>query len=119
MPAPIGNRNASKGFSFREALRQALLKFTTDEVARGSALYHVAYALVRKGISGEDFAIREIADRLDGRPVQAISGPQGEPISLIERVIVVHGTAGNVLEGELVRESLAQPAPASISVDSD
>jgi hypothetical protein len=35
-------------------------------------------------------AIKELADRLDGRPVQAITGPEGEQITVVQRVIVQH-----------------------------
>ena len=33
-------------------------------------------------------AIKELIDRLDGKPMQAISGPDGEPITVVQRVIV-------------------------------
>ena len=53
------------------------------------ALHHVAKSLIKKAIGGDIQAIKEIGDRLDGKPAQAIIGPLGEPITLVERVIVV------------------------------
>jgi hypothetical protein len=50
------------------------------------ALRRVAKALITKASDGDVSAIKEIGDRLDGRPTQAteISGPAGEPIQLEE-----------------------------------
>ena len=38
------------------------------------ALRNIARKLIEKAENGEDSAIREIADRLDGKPAQAIGG---------------------------------------------
>jgi len=87
--AQLGNNNASKGTQFRDALRNALASYKTGTIKRRKALHHVAKALIKKGIGGDIQAIKEIGDRLDGKPAQAIIGPLGEPITLVERVIVV------------------------------
>lgn len=46
----------------------------------------VARALVRQAVKGDMAAIRELLDRLDGKPKQAssleVSGPGGEPLTL-------------------------------------
>ncbi len=58
----------------------------------GDKLRAVADALVKKAISGDVPAIKEIADRLDGKVPQAVVGDdESDPINLlhrIERVIV-------------------------------
>lgn len=46
----------------------------------GTKLREVADALVTKAIQGDVQAIREVADRLDGKVPQAISGEDGGPI---------------------------------------
>ena len=106
--AQLGNNNASKGTQFRDALRKALASYKTGTIKRKKALHHVAKSLINKAIDGDIAAIKEIGDRLDGKPAQAITGPQGEPISLVERVIVVQAIKqdGEIIEGETVQESL-------------
>lgn len=55
-------------------------------------LREVADALVTKAIAGDVQAIKEVADRIDGKVPQALVGDDGEdPISVvgrIERVVV-------------------------------
>lgn len=61
----------------------------------GTKLRAVAEALVEKAITGDVPAIKEIADRLDGKVPQAVVGDdEHDPINLvhrIERVIVGSG----------------------------
>ena len=106
--AKVGNNNASKGTQFRDALRKALASYEIGSIKRKKALNHVAKSLISKAIGGDIPAINMIADRLDGKPVQAIIGPQGEPISLVERVIVVQAIEQTdqykLIEGEVVTE---------------
>ena len=52
-------------------------------------------------------AIKEVADRMDGKPAQAITGLQGKPIALVERIIVVQGLdQPEAIDGEVVTEAL-------------
>lgn len=106
--AQPGNRNAAKGSQFRDALYKALIRYKSKTIKRKKALHHIAEALIDKAIDGDMPAIKEIADRLDGKPAQAITGPQGEPITLVERVIVVQAIEqdGNVIEGEVVQSEV-------------
>lgn len=85
----IGNTNAAKPFLFRDALHKALKRYENQDVKRGHALLHVCLKLVEKAVAGDNYCINMIGDRLDGKPAQAITGPSGEPITLVERVIVV------------------------------
>lgn len=106
--AQPGNTNGFKGFQFRDALHKALKRYEDKDkgIHRGHALFHICLKLVDKAASGEDFAIKEIADRLDGKPTQAITGPGGEPITLVQRVIVQQGADGRIIEGETVPDQL-------------
>ena len=115
--AQPGNRNAAKGSQFRDALYKALIRYKSKTIKRKKALHHIAEALIDKAIDGDMPAIKEIADRLDGKPAQAITGPQGEPITLVERVIVVQAIEqdGNVIEGEVVQSEVITHREAKIN----
>lgn len=66
--APIGNKNATKNKAWDEALRRAIVQ---DD---GKRLRAAAEKLLDKAAEGEMFAIKELADRLDGKAAQTISG---------------------------------------------
>jgi hypothetical protein len=53
-----------------------MLRIAINEAheAGGNKLRAVADALVEKAMTGDIAAIKEVADRLDGKPVQAIEG---------------------------------------------
>ena len=62
--APIGNSNAQKGRMWNEALRKAIAQ---DD---GKRLRASIEKLLNLASNGEPWAIKELADRLDGRPKQ-------------------------------------------------
>ena len=91
--------NQSNGIlKFRDALRRALISYENPngkkgiQVHKGDALRHIATSLIHLAINGAERdrmpAIKELIDRLDGKAVQAISGPEGEPITVVQRIIV-------------------------------
>lgn len=84
MGAPLGNDNAKRTKPWRDAIDRALAQ---DD---GKRLRAIAETLLTKAADGDMTAIRELGDRLDGRPAQAITGADGGPIQLekIQRVIV-------------------------------
>lgn len=63
--APFGNQNARKGKSWLDALR---LEIAIDDGAR---LQKAACQLLNKAADGDLTAIKELADRLDGKAIQA------------------------------------------------
>ena len=71
--APVGNDNAKKGKLFYEQLRRVLVQ--NDSLK----LRQVSEKLVDAAIEGEPWAVKEIMDRMDGKPVaiQELSGPDG------------------------------------------
>jgi hypothetical protein len=83
--APVGNQNGKKGKLFYDALRIALLQ---EDRKR---LRNITDKLVKAAENGDAWAVKEIMDRMDGKPVQAteISGTDGAPMDLrlIEFVI--------------------------------
>jgi len=89
-PGQSGNPGGRpKTKPFRDALKRVLDEAGKDD----ERLRLIAEALLGKAATGDVQAIKEIADRLDGKPAQAIVGGDDEdsPIKLIqkiERVIV-------------------------------
>jgi hypothetical protein len=83
--APVGNQNGKKGKLFYDALRVALMQ---EDHKR---LRNITDKLVKAAENGDAWAVKEIMDRMDGKPVQAteISGTDGAPMDLrlIEFVI--------------------------------
>lgn len=68
--APIGNKNATKTKPWQAALRHALEgKKNADKLRR------IADKLIEMAEQGDLQAMKEIGDRLDGKPIQGIEGP--------------------------------------------
>lgn len=65
---PKGSQNKDK--PFRDALRMEIAAAGEDR----KALRAVAQALIGKAIMGDVQAIKELGDRLDGKPAQAVVG---------------------------------------------
>lgn len=71
--APEGNDNARKGKMFYDQLRKILVQ--NDHLK----LRKISEKLAEAAEKGEAWAIKEIMDRMDGKPVaiQEIQGPDG------------------------------------------
>lgn len=87
--AQPGNTNATKGKEYRQALKRALARKSKKNVSAG--LEAIALKLIEAAYLGEAWAIKEIADRIDGKPAQAIVGGDDDdnPIQLIGRIRLV------------------------------
>ncbi len=68
--AQPGNDNATKAKVWREAIRKALCQ---DK----QALERLARKLIAKAEEGDMVAIKEIGDRMDGKPSQALDADVG------------------------------------------
>lgn len=75
MAAAPGNQYAAKSRRWTEAIDRAIAK--RSRVAGLEALDELAEKLLAKVDDGDVSAIKELGDRLEGKPVQAISGPDG------------------------------------------
>ena len=77
---------------WRNAIRKAVNdKLVDDEDEHGhksKALYLLARKLVRVGLKGDVSALKEIGDRLDGKPAQAVELGIRVQITRIERTII-------------------------------
>jgi hypothetical protein len=71
---PGGKPKSTK--QFKDALLLAVNRADGDKVK----LAQIAEALVEKAIAGDVQAINAVADRLDGKPVQAIAGDPENPL---------------------------------------
>ena len=74
--APIGNQNAAKGRLWNDSLRMAIAQ--DDRVRVRKAVEK----LLDLAAEGEPWAIKELADRLDGKPVQqtVLENSDGTPL---------------------------------------
>ena len=82
--APIGNDYALKSQPWRNALTRAIVQDS------GVKLRRAADQLLDLAAAGEPWAVREIADRLDGKAAQSVTVEGGDKplITVIERVII-------------------------------
>ena len=88
--APLGNQNAAKPKMWQAAINRALEK--RSRVEGREALDDLAEKLLALADQSDLGALKELGDRLDGKPGQALSvggDPDGVPlITRVERVIV-------------------------------
>ncbi len=84
--APKGNQNSAKGRLWRDAVNRALAKKGREIGGDGSAIDRglnvVAEKFIEACANGEAWALKDLGDRLDGKPAQAVevSGRDGGPI---------------------------------------
>lgn len=76
--APLGNKNGSKNRPITDLMRRALLQGDSKK-ARA-----IADALIAKAEEGDVPAFREVADRIEGKVPQAIVGPDGGAVQVME-----------------------------------
>jgi hypothetical protein len=82
--APPGNTNARKeNRLWSDAVRKCIVQ--------GKKLDALADVLIAKALEGDMVAIREIGDRLDGKPKQAIIGGDEDdnPVTVVTRIELV------------------------------
>lgn len=84
--APVGNQNAKKAKRWQSALSRALAKVANGQGFE-AGLDLCADQLVKSAVAGEQWALREIGDRFDGKPTQVIGGDEDQPLIIKEIVI--------------------------------
>jgi hypothetical protein len=74
--APLGNDNAKKGKMFYDQLRKILVQNDQHKLRK------ISEKLAEAAEDGEPWAIKEIMDRMDGKPVaiQELQGPDGSQL---------------------------------------
>ncbi len=78
---------------FRNAIDAALRSARADEKnkKKSISLEDVAKALIAKAMSGDVPAIKELADRLDGKPATVIENGEDGPLQILVRKFVEEG----------------------------
>ncbi len=66
-----GNQNAAKGADWKQAIKRALAHESGKTYREGLDL--VAKKFVEAAKKGDPWALKEIGDRIDGKPAQAIT----------------------------------------------
>jgi len=79
MGAPVGNTNGAKAKRWQKAIERALARSGGDIDA---GLNPIADRLIAAATAGDKDAIREIGDRLDGKPKQSVD------VDLTSRTVV-------------------------------
>ena len=81
--AQKGNNNAAKGKEYQLALRKALARMHGTS---SKGLERIARQLIQAAEEGEGWALKEIADRFDGKPAQQqiLTGDPDNPVSITE-----------------------------------
>ncbi len=90
--APQGNENATRGKEFRQALTRAMASKAGGAGWRVT-LDKIAGKLLDAAIDGQQWAIQEIANRIDGRPTVAVEH-SGVPITELTRDQLLARLAG-------------------------
>lgn len=84
--APKGNQNAAKAKVWAMAIERALANRSKKD--KVDALDALAEKLLQNCDEGDMAALKELGDRLDGKPAQAITGPNGGDIPIRNKVTV-------------------------------
>lgn len=87
MGAPAGNQNALKAKMWSAAIHRALEKRGAGDKLK--ALDELAEKLLANCDQGDLSALRELGDRIEGKPAQVISGDAENPLNLISRIETV------------------------------
>lgn len=84
MAAPKGNKNAARASDWKNAIKWALENYQSSAIERGQALRGIGLRLVDMALDGDMQAIKEVGDRLDGKPAQTVHGTMTHAIAATE-----------------------------------
>ena len=89
--APLGNTNAVKGKRWANAIDKALENRCKSDGQ--AALVELAEVMLAAAENGEGWALKEVGDRLDGKPAQSLAIGNEDPdgfktVTEIRNVIV-------------------------------
>jgi hypothetical protein len=109
---PRNPRGQQRDKIYREALRLELADMS--EGVDLKKLRQIARAHIEKAASGDMQAIKELADRLDGRPAQVLehSGPDSNPITkIVSEIVHVNLSPEELSALNEAQELSAEPMP--------
>ncbi len=89
MSAPEGNNNALKGKPWRDAINRALARRAEDHTVEGG-LNNLADKFLTACEDGDQWALKELGDRVEGKSAQSIThaGDENHPLQMIGNVIL-------------------------------
>ena len=79
----------------RDALILELNRMDTEDGRKVKKVNRIVHKLVEAGMLGKIDAIKEIFDRVEGRPAQAIIGDSSSPLEILHRIERVVVNASN------------------------
>jgi hypothetical protein len=82
--APVGNQNAVKAKRWSQAIDRALEK--RSKAAGIEALDELAEKLLQRAEEGDLTALKELGDRMEGKPAQIIAGDPENPLHTVSEV---------------------------------
>ena len=79
-----GNNNAAKGKRWTTAIEQAMAKMDESRSDGWTTMQKLAETLVQEALGGDLPALKEIGDRLEGKPKQQVelSGDADSPLTV-------------------------------------
>lgn len=80
MGAPIGNQNAKQGAEWRSAIKRALTRRSGENWRKG--LDELADRYIEAAAAGDAWALKDVADRLDGKPAQSTRLESDGPLTI-------------------------------------
>lgn len=90
MAAPIKAVGPKSDKLWRQAIMLAVNRVSQD--GKTKHLDILAHRLVKSAAEGDIAALREIGDRMDGKPTQVIAGDEDAPLTIRRIEVVVIGT---------------------------
>ena len=85
MAAPRNPKGQKPEKIWRDAVMRAVKRAQKGQKSKRLEL--LADQLVQEGLDGNVVALKEIGDRLDGKPAQTVAGDPDQPMELVVRVV--------------------------------
>jgi hypothetical protein len=86
MGAPVGNKNAAKAKVWAKALEREVARLEGGDLEKG--LDRLARKVVAAADqAGDQWALKEIGERFDGKPTTVIAGDPDSPVTFQEILI--------------------------------
>lgn len=108
--APQNNKNAARAKLFQDSLRKIIVQ-EESLPEKKRRLHKAADQLLNQAAKGEEWAIKELANRLDGKAVQGVelAGPEGESLNMFDAGSLRHMSPEKVQElKSLLKEAAKQ-----------
>lgn len=106
--APEGNNNGGKSRPFYNQLRKILAQEETTLAEKNRSLYKIGQQLIKQAAAGEEWAIKEFANRMDGKAIQGVelTGEGGVPLNMFDAGALRHMDPSKVAQlRDLLKEA--------------